>query len=117
MESIKCRNCETVFITNRHNQFYCNRKCQIQRNNNIARNKRNSRKFVTDILDKNNMILLSVLSGKDSITISREQLDKNGFIFNYITHQKRIQNLTYNIIYDIGISISQNNQCLIRKIS
>lgn len=117
MEETKCLNCGIMFTPNRYNQYYHSRDCQIRKNNSISRNRRISRKEINDSLDKNNKILHSILSDKETMTVSRGLLELQEYNFNYITHRTRIDGLIFNVVFDVGICLMQDNGYLIRNIN
>lgn len=95
------------FEPSRRNQLFKNRASQIAYNNLKARQKRQGKAHIDNILNHNRNALLELLGDSSEITVSKGQLSEKGFNMIYHTH-RRINNKTeiwsvYEIdMYDLG---------------
>lgn len=97
----KCINCSSHFF-GRSDKKFCSVKCKNDHNYEQRRGTKSVTKVIDDILHRNRIILATIMGKRrDQMKISRVELLKMGFKFDFITgtylnKQKKI----YHYIYD-----------------
>jgi hypothetical protein len=104
-----------MFAPKRNNQMFANRKNQTDFNNQKARKKRDQKKHIDRILDKNREILKSILKNQQSATKNRDFLLGAGFNFNHFSGIFKIENKTVYAIYEFTVLMNENKTFLIEK--
>jgi hypothetical protein len=111
----RCLECGDV-LHGRADQKYCNDQCRNTFNNKQLGETNNTIRRINRVLKKNQAVL-AALNTNGKITVSKSQLIKKEFSFNYftnllITHHGR----TYYFCYDQGYSMTDGDKVLlIRK--
>lgn len=77
----ECKYCGTKFH-GRENKLFCTAACKSRHNNEIGAKKRKAMKDVSMGILQNARILEKLLNGQDSLHISKEELESNGFDVN-----------------------------------
>jgi len=101
-----------LFVTNRTDQRFANRRNQIMFNNRIAQEKRRLKAPYDKPLDRNRAILKSVLGKSREVTKSRDYLEALGYHFGLSMYQLVVDkktNLTAKGIYEYLIINLDNN--------
>ncbi|MFO7823650.1 MAG: hypothetical protein R6V72_06900 [Cyclobacterium sp.] len=105
----KCPECGDV-IHGREDKIFCSDQCRFQRHN---RNKRRSEKTILDInkiLRKNRRILQN-LNPIGLTAVRREILTRQGFDFNFFTHQYITQKGNYYYFcYEYGYAYAEKEK-------
>jgi hypothetical protein len=103
MQTCAYRYCKKNFETSDSRKMYCSRQCQVENNNERAREQSERFLVVNTSLRRNYFILESVLDGKEQTETTRAQLEQNGFNFYALTGIAKYKGQTVPSIYDIGI--------------
>lgn len=104
------------FIPKRNNQIYASINNRIAFNNHKNNSKRNLLSPTNKILKKNHEILLGVLGGNKTVTVSIDYLKGMGFSFQAFTYVGTEDGIIYNIVYDIAYYNNKNQTIKIQKI-
>lgn len=90
------------FIKSRSNQVYANRKNQVKHSNQKAKEKRESLASINKTLHSNLKIIQNILGENTSVIKSHEFLLGAGFSFESITHARRVDDLSYYCVFNVG---------------
>lgn len=108
----KCMECGEL-LHGRSDQKYCNDQCRNAHNNRLSGEINNFIRSVNRILKKNYVILCS-LNPTGKCTVTREELVKNDFNFNYFTSMtKTRKGRVVYFCYDQGHSMGTGDKYLL----
>lgn len=113
----KCRLCKKAF-TGRADKIFCSTACKNDYHVRLRRATTTATKAIDEILHRNRSILLELLGKKNrKMKISRFELEKKKFRFNYITgYTVNKQGKTYHHIYDFSyMTFSDETVLIVRK--
>ncbi len=112
----ECLDCGKA-IKGRADKKFCNDYCRNNYNNKLNSDQNNYMRRINNILRKNRGILEDAIpEGEDKITIAREKLLQDGYNFKYYTHQYTTKRGdVYNLIYEFGILLIEQDKILIVK--
>ena len=105
-----------AFYKRRRNQKFARPQNRIRYNNRKSQMKRTAKAFVDGPMDKNRTILIRILDGRNELTVSRDYLLGSGFIFNFFSYHKMIDNQMYDGIYEFGIAKIDESTYKIKKL-
>jgi len=111
-----CLACNKIIRSGRPDKKYCNDGCRNDYNNRLMQAERAEIKGIDLILKHNRRILKEALNGDGSKKISREQLVKKGFRFDFHTHfYTNYKKDQYVFCYDYGYLHLNDDVCLVVK--
>jgi hypothetical protein len=99
----RCKQCNKV-ISGRADKEYCDDKCKNEYNNILKYEENKEIGPVNNILKQNRRILLRLLDGRQSKSVSERQMFELGFVFLYFTHVYFTEagNKEYKYCYNYG---------------
>lgn len=104
----KCHWCSKT-LYGRLDKKFCDQHCRNSYNNQRYRNQHLAFRPINAILRTNRTILFSILQESQQTQISRQDLMKKGFNFNYITHIRKIAaSKSCYFCYDVGYHTLDN---------
>ena len=92
------------FIPKRYNQKFANRSNQIAFNNLKAREIREKKKPIDNVLEINRKILFKLLNNESSIIKSKDYLLGSGFDFNFFNRSFEKDGVNYQCVYNYAIT-------------
>ena len=103
------------FQPKRGNQFYANRKNQVDFNNLKAKVNREHKAAINTPLDTNRKVLQKVLQNQIKVQRSKEFLLGAGLDFNFITHRRTDENgIQWSCVYEFQFRQINDDQYLIQ---
>lgn len=112
-----CLSCDKP-LKGRIDKKFCDDYCRSHYNNRLLTSDYSRIRNINNILRRNRRILQQfyIDAGRPS-RVSQNTLTELGFNFRYCTHTETSKNKpTYHFCYDLGYSLQDNGQVLIRKI-
>lgn len=105
-----------AFIPSRQNQVYKNRKNQIAANNVRITQRRRSKHYIDEKLNRNREVLLKELDGMLEKEVFLRHLTENGFVDGYQTHQKQYSSSDVcKCIYEFDLFYINSEKIKIKK--
>jgi hypothetical protein len=111
-----CLTCAKV-LRGRSDKKFCDDYCRNSYNNQLKQLNSVAVRAINRVLRKNRHILESIVGTRGvSVNVAREELIREGFYFNYITHSgiNRRGN-TYYYCYDYGYRLLEDDRILVVK--
>jgi hypothetical protein len=101
----RCKNCNKA-LSGRPDKEYCSDTCKNEYNNTLKYDENKEIGTINNILKQNRRILLRLLDGKQTKSVSEKQLLEMGFVFHYFTHIYITEdgNKEYKYCYNYGYS-------------
>ncbi len=113
-DSRRCKQCNKLINLNagRRDRIFCNAGCKNKYHNTQLYNEQQEIKRIQLVLKKNRRILKKLIVRKDRDQIPRESLLKEGFEFDYHTHQvtSKIKSNLYIFCFDYGYCQMNDNK-------
>ena len=101
-------------VVGRRDKKFCGDYCRGAYNNELKSAANNYIRNVNHVLGKNRRILETFLGNENSIKVSKEKLQQQGYNFKYSTHQFTATTAkTYIYCYEYGYLALENNWMLI----
>lgn len=97
-----------VFFPTRITQKFSSPSNRIKFNNNKASNLRNSLKFVNGPLRTNYSILNCLMKGENNAVFHKEYLRGKGYVFEVLTHYKKVNGTKLPCVYFFAINALAN---------
>ena len=115
----RCKNCDKPINlkAGRMDRVFCDSGCKNTYHNTQIYNEQQEIKRIQLVLKKNRRILKKMISAKDHDQIPREKLLKEGFEFDYHTHQKisKIKSNLFIFCFDYGYCQIENEKYKVVK--
>ena len=112
MPERKCLECGDV-LRGRSDQKFCSDQCRNTYNNKLMGETNNTIRRINRILKKNQH-MLSLLNASGKTAISKSDLIRNNFNFNYFTNIYHTRTgRTYYFCYDQGYSVMDSDKVLL----
>lgn len=105
-----CLNCEKPLGFGRPDRKFCGDACRHDYHNREKADDHAETKKIQAILKKNHKILKQLLGYKQGVTVSRDELIRAGYNFDYHTHTKNTTNesLEYVFCYNYGFRLRED---------
>ena len=97
-----CPECKQPMGAGRPDRRFCNTECRINYHNKQKIYEHAEIKKINNILKRNQRILKTFLGTENEKMISRENLLKKGFEFDYYTHHRESKIKRYNYTFCFG---------------
>jgi hypothetical protein len=110
----KCLECDNP-VFGRLDKKFCSDACRNAYNNKIRSEDLSIIRNTNNLLKKNRLILAEICTG-DKYKTTKSVLQKKGYLFQYMTHQRTTQNgSVYHFVYDYGLLELEQGYVLIVK--